>query len=118
MPDIVFIATGSEVALAMAAAELLARREVSARVVSMPCAELFIAQEESYRESVLPSAVTRRVAIEAGSTGLWHQFIGPGGRTVGLDRFGKSAPAGDLFEYFGFTPEKVAASAMELLEKE
>ncbi len=118
VPDVVLIATGSEVGLAMAAAELLAGQSVSARVVSMPCAELFLAQEESYRESVLPSAVTRRVAIEAGSTGLWHQFVGADGRVVGLDQFGRSAPAGELFEYFGFTRENVAAIAMELLERD
>lgn len=115
-PTIVLIGTGSEVGLAVSAAELLTAEGISVRVVSMPCAELFLEQDASYRESVLPSAVTARVAIEAGSTGLWYRFVGTGGRVVGLDRFGESAPAGVLFEHFGFTPENVAATATELLE--
>jgi transketolase len=116
-PSIVLIATGSEVELALSAAELLKSAGVAVRVVSMPCAELFLEQDASYRESVLPSAVTKRVAIEAGSTGLWYRFVGREGRVVGLDRFGASAPAKDLFEHFGFTPANVAAIAQELLEK-
>ncbi|MBT8441366.1 MAG: transketolase [Gammaproteobacteria bacterium] len=116
-PSIVLIATGSEVGLAVSAAELLIAEGIPVRVVSMPCAELFLEQDASYRESVLPSAVTKRVAIEAGSTGLWYRFVGTHGRIVGLDQFGQSAPAGVLFEHFGFTPENVAATARELLEK-
>ncbi|MFQ5635054.1 MAG: transketolase [Gammaproteobacteria bacterium] len=117
LPTILMMATGSEVALAIAAAQLLDGRGVVTRVVSMPCAELFLEQDADYRESVLPSAITARVAIEAGSTGLWHRFVGAEGRIVGLDRFGQSAPAGDLFEHFGFTAENVAAIAMELVER-
>jgi transketolase len=116
-PAIVLIATGSEVGLAVAAAEQLAEDGFSARVVSMPCLELFLEQDESYRESVLPAALTHRVAIEAGSTALWHRLVGPSGAIVGLDRFGESAPAGDLFKYFGFTPDNVAAIAQQLVEK-
>jgi transketolase len=75
----------------------------------------FVAQSEDYREAVLPAAVERRLAVEAGSPDLWHRFVGPTGRIVGMDRFGESAPASELFEHFGFTPEKVAALARELL---
>jgi len=116
-PTIVLIATGSEVGLAVAAAELLTARGVATRVVSMPCAELFLEQDAGYREAVLPASVTRRVAIEAGSTGLWYRFVGIDGRVLGLDRFGESAPAAVLFEHFGFTPDNVAAIATELLER-
>jgi len=116
-PAIVLIATGSEVGVAVAAAELLTAKNISVRVVSMPCAELFLAQDESYRESVLPRVVTKRVSIEAGSTGLWHRFVGPDGRIIGLDRFGASAPAAELFEYFGITPGNVAEIAADLVEK-
>jgi transketolase len=116
-PDVILIATGSEVALAMTAAEQLDERGCSVRVVSMPCASLFLDQDESYRESVLPAANSRRIAIEAGSTHLWYRFVGPAGRVIGLDRFGASAPAEELFEFFGFTPAAVTEAAMQLMEK-
>ncbi len=77
--------------------------------------KLFLEQSEDYREAVLPAAVEQRLAVEAGSPHLWHRFVGPAGRIVGLDRFGESAPAAELFEHFGFTPEKVAALAREVL---
>jgi transketolase len=112
------IATGSEVALAMAAADQLDAKGCSARVVSMPCASLFLEQDERYRESVLPDAVGRRIAIEAGSTHLWYRFVGPSGRVIGLDRFGASAPAEKLFELFGFTPAAVTEAAMQLMEND
>jgi transketolase len=117
-PDLILIATGSEVALAMVAAEQLDAKGYSARVVSMPCASLFLEQNENYREAVLPGAVVRRIAIEAGSTHLWYRFVGPSGRVIGLDRFGASAPAEELFELFGFTPAAVMEAAMQLMEKE
>jgi transketolase len=117
VPAVILIATGSEVGLAMAAADLLVAQGVSTRVVSMPCAELFLEQDAAYRESVLPAAVTTRVAVEAGSTGLWHRFVGSEGRVIGLDRFGLSAPGKELFEHFGFTPDNIAGAAMDLLEK-
>jgi transketolase len=117
-PDLILIATGSEVALAMVAAEQLDAKGYSARVVSMPCASLFLEQNEDYREAVLPGAVVRRIAIEAGSTHLWYRFVGPSGRVIGLDRFGASAPAEELFELFGFTPAAVMEAAMQLMEKE
>jgi transketolase len=114
-PDTLLIATGSEVALAVAAAEALAADGLKARVVSMPCPSLFDVQDEEYRESVLPAFVTARVAVEAGATECWWRYVGPHGDVVGLDRFGESAPAGKLFEHFGFTPANVAAAARKVI---
>ena len=114
-PDIILIATGSEVALAMSAAEALAADDIKARVVSMPSTDCFDAQDADYRESVLPSTVSARVAIEAGVTDCWWRYVGTAGGVVGLDRFGESAPAEELFEYFGFTTDNVVAVAKELL---
>ena len=114
-PDIIFIATGSEVALAVSAANALAADGVEARVVSMPCTDVFEAQDAGYRESVLPADVTARVVIEAGVTGGWWRYAGAKGRVIGLDRFGESAPAGELFEHFGFSTDNVVAVAKELL---
>ncbi|OZB79469.1 MAG: transketolase [Halothiobacillus sp. 13-55-115] len=112
-PDLILIATGSEVALAMAAAEKLADKKV--RVVSMPCTEVFDAQDPAYRESVLPAAVRARVAVEAGVTGFWGKYVGLDGKVVGIDTFGESAPAGDLFKLFGFTVDNVVATAQSVL---
>ena len=103
-PDVIVIATGSEVGLAMDAA---AASDKKVRVVSMPSTDHFDAQDEAYRESVLPSAVTARVAVEAGVTDYWRKYVGLGGAVVGIDTFGESAPAGDLFKEFGFTVENV-----------
>jgi transketolase len=114
-PDILFIATGSEVDLAVSAADALAADGVAARVVSMPSTDVFDAQDADYRESVLPAGVTARVAIEAGVTGGWWRHVGQQGRVIGLDRFGESAPANELFEYFGFTTDNVVAVAKDLL---
>ncbi|TKA88518.1 transketolase [Guyparkeria sp. SB14A] len=111
-PDLILIATGSEVGLAMDAAEKLTDKKV--RVVSMPCVEAFEAQDEAYRESVLPSGVTARMAVEAGVTQGWYKYVGSQGKVFGLDTFGESAPAGDLFEYFGFTADRVAEEARKL----
>ncbi len=115
-PRILFIATGSEVALAMAAADKLADEGIDARVVSMPCTDLFDAQDATYRESVLPADVTARVVIEAGVTGTWWRYAGPQGRVIGLDRFGESAPANELFEHFGFSTDNVVAAAKGVLK--
>ena len=104
---ITLIATGSEVALAVAAAELLESRGTASRVVSMPAPQLFLAQEAAARDAVLPPG-GRRVSIEAGATEGWHRLIGPSGLAIGIDRFGESAPYAQLQEYFGFTPAKVA----------
>jgi len=114
-PDIILIATGSEVALAAGAAAELATDGINARVVSMPCTDLFDAQSDAYKEQVLPSGVSRRVAIEAGVSGGWWQYVGQSGRIVGLDRFGASAPASELFEHFGFSVDNVLKIARELL---
>ena len=104
----IIIASGSEVALAMGAAEQLSGKKV--RVVSMPCTDLFDAQDEAYRESVLPSSVAARVAVEAGVTDYWLKYVGLSGKVIGINRFGESAPAGELFKHFGFTAENVAAA--------
>jgi transketolase len=115
VPDIILIATGSEVALAMDAAAVLADEGHQARVVSMPCTDLFDAQDEAYREEVLPAQVTQRVVIEAGVTETWWRYAGSRGRIVGLDRFGESAPAEKLFEHFGFSTGNVVAVAKDVL---
>ena len=115
VPDIMLIATGSEVALAVSAARVLAVDGVNARVVSMPCTDLFDAQSKEYREQVLPAAVTARVVIEAGVTEAWWRYAGSQGRVIGMDRFGQSAPAGELFEHFGFSTDNVVAIARETL---
>ena len=114
-PDILLLATGSEVELAVNAAEVLAADGVKARVVSMPSTDAFDAQDADYRESVLPAAVTARVAIEAGVTAGWWRYVGTHGQVVGLDRFGESAPANELFEHFGFTTDNVVAVAKDVL---
>ncbi|MGI9220354.1 MAG: transketolase [Woeseiaceae bacterium] len=113
-PDLIFIATGSEVELAVAAAGVLSAEGVAARVVSMPCTDLFDLQDAAYREQVLPAGVTARVAIEAGVSDGWWRYVG-GGRVVGLDRFGESAPAEELFEHFGFSAANVVKVAKEIL---
>lgn len=112
-PDLILIATGSEVALAMAAAEKLVDKKI--RVVSMPCTEVFDAQDPAYREAVLPAAVRTRVAVEAGVTGFWGKYVGLDGKVVGIDTFGESAPGGDLFKFFGFTVDNVVATAQSVL---
>ncbi len=112
-PEVILIATGSEVQLVVAAADSLSERRV--RVVSMPCVERFAAQDAAYREAVLPAAVGARVAVEAGVTQGWYRYVGSAGEVVGIDRFGASAPAGELFENFGFTAEAVAAAAERVL---
>ncbi len=114
-PDIIFIATGSEVGLAVAAAAALDERGIASRVVSMPCTDLFDAQPDAWRASVLPVDCRKRIIIEAGVTELWWRFAGPSGRVIGLDRYGESAPAGTLFKHFGFTVEHVLQVADELL---
>jgi transketolase len=115
--DIILMASGSEVSLAVAAAEDLGKRGHRARVVSMPCAQLFAAEDGDWRESVLPAAVSRRIAIEAGVPDLWYRHVGPAGRVVGIGRFGESAPAKDLFAHFGFTVDNVVKTALELLAR-
>ena len=117
VPDVILIATGSEVNLAVSAKALLKEEGIDARVVSMPCTEDFDAQPEKYKESVLPSAVRARVAIEAGSPLCWYKYVGLDGKILGMESFGASAPAGQLFKKFGFTPENVAEAAKEVCKK-
>jgi transketolase len=114
-PDVLLIATGSEIALATGAADLLAADGINARVISLPSTDVFDAQDQEYRESVMPARVTARVAVEAGVTDGWWRYVGPQGRVIGLDRFGASAPAGELFKHFGFTIDNVVAAAKESL---
>ncbi len=112
--DLILIATGSEVELAMKAANVLESEGKKVRVVSMPNTNVFDAQDSSYKESVLPSSVTKRVAIEAGITDFWYKYVGLNGKVVGMDCFGESAPAELLFKEFGFTVEHVVEVAKSL----
>jgi transketolase len=114
-PDAILIATGSEVELAMNAAKALADKGKKVRVVSMPCTNVFDAQDAAYREAVLPAAVTARVAVEAGVSDGWYKYVGLQGKVVGLDRFGESAPAEQLFALFGFTVENVVKAVEAIL---
>ena len=114
-PELIFIATGSEVELAVAAWDKLTAEGVKARVVSMPSTDAFDKQDAAYRESVLPKAVTARVAVEAGIADYWFKYVGLNGAIVGMTTFGESAPAEQLFEEFGFTVDNVVAKAKALL---
>jgi transketolase len=114
-PEVILIATGSEVELAVKACEELTAKGKKVRVVSMPSTNVFDAQDEAYRESVLPSSVTKRVAVEAGVTDGWWKYVGTNGKVVGLNRFGESAPAGQLFKEFGFTVENVVKNVEAVL---
>jgi transketolase len=114
-PDAIIIATGSEVELAMQAAEQLTDKGRAVRVVSMPCTELFCQQDAAYREQVLPSQVLARVAVEAGHEDYWYKFVGLDGRVCGMSSFGESAPAGDLYRYFGITAEAVVETVEDIL---
>jgi transketolase len=114
-PDVLLLATGSEVAVAVAARALLERDGIAARVVSVPSWELFEAQGPGWEEIVLPRAVTARVAVEAGSPQGWLRWVGGAGRVVGIERFGASAPGGEVLERLGITPERVADMAARAL---
>ena len=109
------IATGSEVELAVEAAAQLSAEGKQVRVVSMPSTDAFDKQDAAYRESVLPSDVTARIAIEAGIADYWFKYVGLDGRIIGMTTFGESAPAGELFKMFGFTVENVVETAKELI---
>ncbi|MGD9257416.1 MAG: transketolase C-terminal domain-containing protein, partial [Gammaproteobacteria bacterium] len=113
-PQVILIATGSEVALAMAAARALEEDDLQVRVVSMPCASVFDQQDSAYRDSVLLPDVRKRVAIEAGVPDFWYRYVGDGGAVIGMDTFGASAPAKHLFEHFGFSVENVKKTVMQL----
>jgi transketolase len=111
--DVILLATGSEVGLAMDAARALADEGTRARVVSLPCTNVFDKQDAAYREQVLPSAVRRRVAVEAGVTDYWRKYVGLDGAVIGIDSFGASAPAEALYKHFGITLEAVVAAAKQ-----
>jgi len=115
--DVVLIATGSEVQHIVAAEQLLARHGVQARLVSMPCWELFDEQPADYRDRVLPPSVGARLAVETGVSLGWHRWVGPRGATLTLDRFGASAPGADVMRAFGFTAENVAERALGLVSR-
>ena len=115
-PDLIYIATGSEVALAFHAAEELEKEGKKVRVVSMPCCEEFDRQSAEYKEQVLPAAVRARVAIEAGTTTTWYKYVGLDGKVLGLDHYGASAPADKLFERYGFTVANTVAVGKSLLK--
>ena len=114
-PELILIATGSEVELAVEAAAQLTAEGKQVRVVSMPSTDAFDKQDAAYREAVLPSDVTARIAIEAGIADFWYKYVGFGGKIIGMTTFGESAPAGELFKMFGFTTENVVNTAKELL---
>jgi transketolase len=115
-PDVVLIATGSEVQLAVAAQKLLADKDIVARVVSMPCVEWFESQSEEYRNSVLPPSVSARVAVEAGVAQSWHKLVGDTGEIVSIEHYGESADEKTLFREFGFTPEAVVDAAERTID--
>ena len=116
-PDVILIATGSEVSLALDARAVLAERGVKARVVSMPSWELFREQDEAYRQEVLPPEIRRRISVEAGCTQGWCEWIGDRGVAIGIDTFGASAPAGELFERFGFTVDAIVRQAENMMQE-
>jgi transketolase len=116
-PELILIATGSEVSLAVGAHETLAGEGVRSRVVSLPCWEIFDRQDEAYRDEVLPPAVTNRVAIEEASAMGWERYVGSAGTILGMHTFGQSAPFKDVEKEFGFTPDQIAAAAREAIER-
>ncbi len=112
----ILMASGSEVELIYKAADILSVQGFTARLVSMPCMELFDEQDEAYRESVLPKAMRKRVAVEAGTSFGWHKYTGLDGAVISHDDFGASAPAGKLFDEYGFTAENVAKAALKVIK--
>jgi transketolase len=116
-PDVILIATGSEVYLAIAAAKLLAAENIHARVVSAPCLEWFDEQDDSYRESVLPKKIRARVSVEAGVGSGWHRYVGDYGEIISLEHFGASASAGTLFKEYGFTAENIVLAAKRTISR-
>ena len=114
-PEMILISAGSEIELVVSAAKALTEEGRKVRVVSMPCTERFDNQDAAYKESVLPKAVRKRLAVEASIAGFWERYVGLNGKVIGMTSFGESAPANVLFKHFGFTPENVLAQARELL---
>ena len=116
-PDVIIIATGSEVAIAIAACELLKLKSIAARVVSAPCLEWFEEQSDSYKDSVLPKKITARVSVEAGVGAGWHKYVGDRGEIISLEQFGASASGSELFQEYGFTAENVADAALRTIAR-
>src|SRR5262249_19209287 len=116
-PDVILMATGSEVRLVVEAYERLSAEGIKARVVSMPCWELFEQQDAAYKDSVLPPNVTARVSVEMAATLGWERYVGPRGKSIGMHSFGASAPLKDLLKRFGFETENVVAAAKQVLGK-
>jgi len=117
LPEVILIASGSEVSLALKAREILEADGASVRVVSMPCVEWFRAQPESYQQQVLPQDIKARVSIEAGVSQGWRELVGDSGEIISIEHFGASAEGSVLFEQFGFTPDRVVAAAHAALER-
>ena len=115
--DIIFIATGSEVGIAISAANDLEKKGIGVRVISMLSNEIFDNQDESYKEAILPPNVDKRISIEAGSTSSWYKYVGINGKTIGINSFGESAPGGELLKYFGFTAQNIIDHAEIMLQK-
>jgi len=113
-PDLILMATGSEVQICLDAADILAADGLNVRVVSMPCWKLFDEQDQAYRESVLPTGVTKRIAVETGIKMGWDKYLGSAGQFIGMDSFGASAPAEELYEYFGITSAAIVAKAKSM----
>jgi transketolase len=116
-PDLLLIATGSEVSLAMSAKEKLTEKGIKARVISMPCQEIFSEQSQEYRNQVLPPDVTARIAVEAGSTMGWRRWVGDAGDVIGIETFGASAPGSLVMEKYGFNVDNVVARSLAVMEK-
>jgi transketolase len=116
-PQLILISTGAEVPLTLAAGRQLSEGGVRCRVVSMPCVELFEAQTQEYRDTVLPPAVRARLAVEPGATVVWWKWVGDAGDVLGIDRFGASAPGAKVLEELGFTVENIAARGKAVYER-
>jgi transketolase len=116
-PDLILIATGTEVHICARSAEMLEAEGISTRLISMPCMENFAAQNAEYRDKVLPPACRARVALEAASPFGWREWVGELGEIIGMETFGASAPAGALYKHFGFTPERVADAGREVVSR-
>jgi transketolase len=116
-PDLLLIATGSEVAITLDAANLLSDKNIRVRVVSMPSTELFEKQTDDYKKAVLPDSVTNRLAVEAASPFGWDKYVGVNGDVIGIESFGASAPGEVMMEKFGFTVENIANRALSLVQR-
>ena len=116
-PELILIATGTEVHICSRVADLLEAEGVATRLVSMPCMEHFADQDQEYRDSVLPPQCQARVSVEAAATLGWHQWVGEEGEAIGMHTFGASAPAGALYKHFGFTAENVAEQARKVVKR-